>query len=190
MEKDGINMMVAIGGSAGSLELILKIIAEIPSATTATFLIILHRKNDQASIFENLVRNRSILPVKEVEDKDPILQGYVYIAPPDYHLLIEKGRSFSLDTSEKVHHSRPSIDVSFESVAEVFGENVVGVLLSGANADGARGLLSIKNAGGTTIVQDPSSAEVPYMPQQAIHLDAAEFICETNELPFLVKSLL
>lgn len=182
--------MVVIGGSAGSLEIILKIIAGVPANTTASFLIILHRKNDQASIFENLVRNRSLLPVKEVEDKDPILKGHVYIAPPDYHLLIETSRTFSLDTSEKVHHSRPSIDVSFDSVADIFGKNVVGVLLSGANADGAQGLLSIKNAGGRTIVQDPASAEVPYMPQQALFLDAAEYTCSASELPTLVKSLL
>lgn len=189
MEKDGVNKMVVIGGSAGSLEHILKIIAGIPANTTASFLIILHRKNDQTSVFESLVRNRSLLPVKEVEDKDPILKGQVYIAPPDYHLLIESSRSFSLDTSEKVHHSRPSIDVTFQSVSEIFQENVIGILLSGANADGAQGLLTIKNAGGITIAQDPESAEVPYMPQQAIKLDAAKFICASDELPSLVRSL-
>lgn len=190
MEKDGVNKMVVIGGSAGSLELILKIIGIIPADTNASIIIILHRKNDQASIFENLVRNRSLLPVREVEDKDPLLKGQVYIAPPDYHLLIETSKSFSLDTSEKVHHSRPSIDVTFESIADIFGDQVIGILLSGANADGAQGLLRIKNAGGLTIVQDPATADVPYMPQQAINLDAAEFICASNELPSLVKSLL
>ena len=112
--------------------------------------------------------SRTKLKVKEVEDKDYILPGHVYIAPPDYHLLLEDENTFSLDASEKIYFSRPSIDVTFESVAEVFGAAVIGILLSGANADGAIGLSKIQQAGGFTIVQDPESAEVDYMPRQAI----------------------
>ena len=160
--------MLAIGGSAGSLDVILKIVTVLPFISHLATVIIVHRKNDGESILTDLLSTRTKLAVKEIEDKEAITGGTIYIAPADYHLLIENEKMFSLDASEKVHHSRPSIDVSFESVAEVFGISAIGVLLSGANADGAAGLSNIKQANGFTIVQDPASAEVGYMPQQAL----------------------
>jgi two-component system chemotaxis response regulator CheB len=162
--------VLMIGGSAGSLDGILKIVAALPVTDHLVTIIIVHRKNESESILANLLSSRTRLNVKEVEDKEPIIGGNIYVAPADYHLLVENENMFSLDYSEKVHHSRPSIDVSFESAAHVFGDDVTGVLLSGANADGAEGLCRIQEAGGFTIVQDPVSAEVDYMPQQAIAL--------------------
>jgi two-component system chemotaxis response regulator CheB len=162
--------VLMIGGSAGSLDGILKIAAALPVTNHLVTIIIVHRKNESESILANLLSSRTRLNVKEVEDKEPIIGGNIYVAPADYHLLVENENMFSLDYSEKVHHSRPSIDVSFESAAHVFGDAVTGVLLSGANADGAEGLCRIQEAGGFTIVQDPVSAEVDYMPQQAIAL--------------------
>ena len=165
--------MVAIGGSAGSLEIVLDIVRSIAPDSLDVFIIILHRKNDNESILGDLLSHNTKLRVYEVEDKDIIQPGSIYIAPGDYHLLVENdGSSFSLDSSEKVHYSRPSINVSFQSVAEVFGRRVLGVLLSGANADGSAGLLAIKEAGGHTIIQDPATADVSFMPQQAINMNA------------------
>lgn len=165
--------VVAIGGSAGSLEVILGILATLPPAPDAFFIIVVHRRNDKDSILENLFSYKTDLPVKEVEDKERILPGHIYIAPPDYHLLLENEHFFSLDGSEKVHFSRPSIDVTFESVAEVFGGQAVGILLSGANADGSEGLLAIREAGGYTLAQNPDEAEIAFMPRRAIELGAA-----------------
>ena len=168
--KLGDYKIVAIGGSAGSLDVIIRIMQALPEQTSTTFLVVVHRKNSTDNILTNLLSTKTKLPVKEVEDKEPLLPGMVYIAPPDYHLLVENEQNFSLDSSEKVNYSRPSIDVAFESVAAVFGRSAIAVLLSGASADGAKGLHKIKIAGGYTIVQDPASADMAYMPQQAINL--------------------
>ncbi len=182
--------LVAIGGSAGSLEVVLKIIAALPVPLNATVIIVLHRKNTHDSPLANIFASRTALPVKEVEDKETLLPGTIYLAPPDYHLLIEDAHNFSLDSSEKIHYSRPSIDVTFESAAETFGSSCVGVLLSGANADGAQGMLAISRKGGYTIAQDPQTAEVGYMPQQAIALNAATTVVAVQDLPSFISRLL
>ena len=182
--------LVAIGGSAGSLEVVLKIVAQLPAQTTAAIVLVLHRKYATDSILTNILSARTGLLVKEVEDKESLQGGTIYIAPPDYHLLLEDKQNFSLDSSEKVHYSRPSIDVTFESVAETFGPEAIGILLSGANADGAAGLLKIKGSGGHTIVQDPASAEVGFMPQQALLLDATHNVVPAERIGEYLKELL
>ncbi len=174
--------IVIIGGSAGSLEVILNIINGIPQKPNAVFIIVVHRRNDKDSILENLLSYKSHLPVKEVEDKEPIVNNTIYLAPPDYHLLVENEKNFSLDSSEKVHFCRPSIDVSFESVAEVFSSNVIALLLSGANADGAKGLLYVKDMGGRTIIQNPETADVSYMPLQALDINAAQEVLDADQM--------
>ena len=191
MAEDGIikYKMIAVGGSAGSLEVILKIVEALPVTNYLSVLIIIHRKNDGESVLVDLLSMRTQLTVKEIEDKETILPGYIYIAPADYHVLFENERMFSLDASEKIHHSRPSIDVSFESVAEVFGKTAIGILLSGANADGAEGMRNIKQLGGFTIVQDPSSAEVDYMPTQALELMKPDRILKSMEIAEFLKQL-
>lgn len=192
MEKDAIGnyKVVVIGGSAGSLEVVLKMVIAFHAQTNTSFIIVLHRKNDANSTLEDLIAARTSLKVKEVEDKDPILHNTIHIAPPDYHLLIEDEKTFSLDSSEKVNHSRPSIDITFESVAQVFGPHAIGVLLSGANADGAEGLAKIKLAGGFTIVQDPSSSDVSYMPQQAIKKKAFNKVLHAEEIARFINKLI
>lgn len=182
--------LVAIGGSAGSLEVILHIVSVLPAASGASFIIIVHRRYDMDSILENLIASRTQMAVREVEDKESLLPDTIYIAPPDYHLLLESEEAFSLDSSEKIHFSRPSIDVTFQSVAEVFGNRAVGVLLSGANADGAAGLENIKKSGGLTIVQDPETADMPFMPQQAINRNIVDDIVKGEELPARLQQLL
>lgn len=181
--------IVVIGGSAGSLDVVLKIIAALPVSMQTTVLVVLHRKNASDSPLANIFASRTKLPVKEVEDKEALLPGTIYLAPADYHLLIEDAQNFSLDCSEKIHYSRPSIDVTFESAGETFGPQCVGILLSGANADGAQGLKTIRQQGGFTIVQDPATAEVGFMPQQAILNEAAAAIIATVNLPSFVSNL-
>lgn len=181
--------VITIGGSAGSLHIILQIIAGLPP-TDASVIIVVHRKSSIDSILPELLAGRTSMKVREVEDKDPILPGVVYVAPGDYHLLIENEQEFSLDSSEKVNYSRPSIDITFGSVAEVFGNRAIGILLSGANADGAEGLVSIRQAGGFAIVQDPATAEVDYMPEQAILQDAASSILKPDEIAGVLRELL
>ena len=181
--------IIVIGGSAGSLDVVLKIIAALPAQMQSTVLVVLHRKNASDSPLVNIFASRTKLPVKEVEDKEALLPGTIYLAPADYHLLIEDTQNFSLDCSEKIHYSRPSIDVTFESAGEIFGSQCAGVLLSGANADGAQGLKTIRQQGGFTIVQDPATAEVGFMPQQAILIEAAAAVIATNNLPSFISNL-
>jgi two-component system, chemotaxis family, protein-glutamate methylesterase/glutaminase len=182
--------VVVIGGSAGSLEVILNIISFLGASIRQPIVLVLHRKSSADSILVNLLTDRTSLGVKEVEDKDAVLPSTVYIAPGDYHLLFESSSLFALDSSEKLHFSRPSIDVTFESAAETFGAGCIGILLSGANADGAKGLSRIQQAGGLTIAQDPATAEVDYMPRQAIKEGAAQKIVRGDQIGSLLKQLL
>ncbi len=180
--------IVIIGGSAGSLEVLLQIIPNLTKLRNFCLVIVLHRKNDDDSTLEELLSLKSNVPVKEVEDKTPLSAGNIYIAPADYHLLFEKSGVLSLDISEKINYSRPSIDVSFESVAEAFGEKVTAILLSGANADGTEGLKNVKKFGGKTIVQDPKSAQMPMMPQSAIDNADVDAVLSVSEILEFIKN--
>lgn len=174
--------LLIIGGSAGSLEVLMKILPGINIIPSFAIVLVLHRRSTEDATLEELIAIKTSIPVKEVEDKTPLLPGYLYVAPSDYHLLFEKNDVLSLDISEKVNYSRPSIDVSFESAAEIYGENLVALLLSGANADGTEGLLAIKNAGGTTVVQNPESAQMPTMPQNAITYTSPDYILDVEHI--------
>ena len=181
--------MILIGGSAGSLEIILDAISFLPENANYCCVVIVHRKSSTESILEELFASKTRLPVKEVEDKETIVPGTIYIAPADYHLLFETERTFSIDASEKIHFSRPSIDVSFESASEVFGSSVIGILLSGANADGAKGLQKIERAGGMVIIQNPETAEVSYMPEQGLKLVERPVILDGNSIGAYLSNL-
>jgi len=157
-----------IGGSAGSLDVLLKVLPAIDPKLSFPIVIVVHRKHGADSLLPDLLSTRTVLKVKEVDEKEIIQAGTVYIAPSDYHLLIEQDHTFSLDYSEKINFSRPAIDVTFQTAAEVYKEGLVCLLLSGSNNDGVDGLKSVKAWGGIAIVQDPASAQVSYMPEQAI----------------------
>jgi len=129
-----------------------------------------------------IFRKISRLPVNEISDKQKITPGTVYLAPSNYHVLIEKKGCFGLDVSDAVWFSKPSIDVTFESAADTFAGTCTAILLSGANVDGAAGLLKLKQAGSLTIVQDPEDAEMPEMPRAAVEQDAADYILNTEEI--------
>jgi two-component system chemotaxis response regulator CheB len=159
--------IVVIGGSAGALEVLFYV---LPRLIPQPFpiVIVLHRRGSDDGGLQALLAGKTTLPVREVEDKEALMEGTIFIAPGDYHLLFEPDGTLSLDDSEKVAHSRPSIDVSFQSAALAYGDAVTGILLSGANADGVVGLGAIKEGGGSTIAQDPKTAEVPFMPERAV----------------------
>jgi len=175
---------VVIGASAGGTVALQKILPFLPAGFPLPVVIAqhLHPLQDGAAIVH--YSGGCELVVKDVEEKESVRPGFVYFAPPNYHLLIEDDNTFSLSVDEKVHFTRPSIDVLFESAADAYGVNLVGIILSGANQDGAAGLLRIKQSGGLTVVQDPQDAEVNYMPKAAIevanpdHILTAEGICK------------
>lgn len=184
-----ISGVVLIGGSAGSLNGVLTLLTELNDALNIAVIIVLHRKPNSENLLVNLLATRTQWTVKEVEEKDELLPKHVYIAPADYHLLIEKNGSFSLDASEKIHFSRPSIDVTFESAAEVLGRSVVGILLSGANTDGTEGMRKIKECGGFCIVQEPGSAEVSIMPRQALNEVVIDKVLPTGQMADFINEM-
>ncbi len=159
--------LIVIGGSAGSLQVIMELIKNLNENLKVPILIVVHRKAYSTSILPTLLQQFTKMKVEEIEDKTEILSNRIYIVPADYHLLFESKNTVSLDGSEKMNYSRPSIDVTFKSAAEMFGENLIGVLLSGANADGVEGLQYIKKNNGKVWIQDPETAEVDYMPKRA-----------------------
>jgi len=180
--------LLVLGGSAGSFKHIYNAVRVFPADLNKTVLIIIHRKKNFFSEIENLFAENSRMYLREVSDKDVIHTNTVYIAPANYHTLIESKTSFGLDVSEAVWYSKPSIDVSFECAAEVFKNKCTAVLFSGANQDGARGLLSLRNNGALTIAQDPDEAEMPEMPRAAIKLNAAEYVLKTDDILDLFKT--
>ena len=161
-----------IGGSAGSLDVLLKVLPDLYSVLSFPIVIVLHRKPGKESLLIDLLSTKTKMTVKEIEEKEKLLSGMIYIAPPSYHVLIEQNKTFSLDASEKINFSRPSIDVTFESASEVFHDKLVCLLLSGANSDGTKGMEVVKQNGGKTLVQEPDSAMSRFMPEFALdHVD-------------------
>ena len=161
--------LVAIGGSAGAIEALDRILPPLPATFPVAVVVVVHVPPGRYSGLATLFEHRCRLPVCEVEDKCPMTRG-IYFAPPDYHLLVERSSTFALSTEEAVHFSRPAIDVLFESVADAYVSNAMGILLSGASVDGAAGLGRIRAAGGITWVQDPAVATAPTMPEAALTL--------------------
>jgi len=181
--------IIVIGGSAGSLSVLFQVLPALLPRLKVAIVLVLHRKSSSESSLSALLGTKTTIPTREVEDKDPVLPGNIYLAPADYHLLLEKDLTFSLDYSEKVNFSRPSLDVTFESAADVFGPALAGILLSGANEDGTAGLIAIKNAGGTVIVQSPGSAQMPFMPQHAINSLPVDLILDVKEITAFINAL-
>ena len=159
--------LVVVGTSWGGLAALRTLVAGLPETFSMALVLIQHRHKDSDHLLRVLLQERSALEVSEVEDKMPLEHGRIYVAPPDYHTLVEPGH-FSLSTEAPVRYSRPSIDVTFSSAADSYGHRTVGIVLTGANADGAFGLRQISDRGGMAIIQDPSTAESPTMPAAAV----------------------
>ena len=144
--------------------------------------VVQHLHPTQNMGYINVLNNQSTLPVFELYDKQVYSPGNIYFAPPDYHALFESNGEFSLSIDEKVNYCRPSVDVLFESAARVFGREVIGILLTGANADGAKGLQLIQEVGGGTIVEDPATAEHPFMPKSALKLIQPDYVLNAEKI--------
>jgi two-component system chemotaxis response regulator CheB len=180
--------LVLIGGSAGSLDVLLRLLPGLHAQMHVPIVIVLHRKNTNDSTLRQLLASKTTRRVKEVEEKEAVEPDTIYLAPPDYHLLFEQDRTFALDYSEKINYSRPSIDVSFESAAEVYGPELLCILLSGGNADGTEGFRYIRQMGGTTAVQQPDTADVSFMPQHALDNGLADHIVAAGEMAAFINS--
>ncbi|MCC8410178.1 chemotaxis protein CheB [Mucilaginibacter sp. UR6-1] len=180
--------VLLIGGSAGSFKLFFSVVKNIDADINKIIILIMHRKKNFFSEIEKLFAEHSRIYLKEIADKDILQKNTIYIAPANYHTLIEKEGYFSLDVSDPVWYSKPSIDVTFESAADVFKERCAAILLSGANQDGAEGLLKLRQCGSLTIVQDPTEAEMAEMPRSAVELDAADFVLKTEDIIQLIRT--
>jgi two-component system chemotaxis response regulator CheB len=179
--------LIVMGTSQGGLHALSTIVAGLPKNFRLPIAVVQHRSKDSDDVMISLLRECGSLPVREAEDKEMIESGWIYIAPPDYHLLVD-GNAFALSTEAPVAYSRPSIDVLFESAAESYGERLVGVILTGANADGAKGLGRIKEFGGYAVVQDPATAESAPMPNAAIASVRVDRVLPLGRIaPFLVE---
>ncbi|CAH2909240.1 MAG: Chemotaxis response regulator protein-glutamate methylesterase CheB (EC [uncultured Paraburkholderia sp.] len=168
--------LVVIGGSAGGMEVINLLLAALPASFAPAVMIVMHLPPDLPSYLVHALAHRCVLPVIEPDAGDEIMPGRVYVAPPGYHMLVEVDKTVALSTDPAVRFSRPSIDVLFESAAAVYREQLLALLLSGANDDGAQGLQRVRASGGLTWVQDPGTATSPDMPRTAIERGAADYI--------------
>ena len=169
--------LIAIGTSLGGLNALSTLLAALPQALPVPIVIVQHRAVSTDGVgLADLLQQQTALKVVEAEDKIPLEPGTVYLAPADYHLLVESRGMLALSTDGPVRAARPSIDVFFETAAEAYGRALLGVLLTGASADGAQGLAAIKAQGGRAIVQDPATAECRTMPAAALAATAVDYV--------------
>jgi two-component system chemotaxis response regulator CheB len=180
---------IVIGGSAGALEALDTLLPALPPGFPAAVFIVLHLPRDRPSILAPIFAAKCLLPVEEAEDKAPVRPGTIYFAPPDYHLLIEEGPCLALSVDDPVNLSRPSVDVLFQSAADVYRQSLMGIILSGASADGAEGLAAVHSAGGITVVQEPQSVAMPLMITSALQRCAADWVLPLAEIAVLLRRI-
>jgi two-component system chemotaxis response regulator CheB len=180
---------IVIGASAGGIDALLALLPGLPPDYRLPIIVLLHLPEDHHSQLAEIFGLRLALPTCEASDKQAIQPGMVYFAPPSYHLSVEYDRSFSLSCEPPVHFSRPSIDILMESAADAYGDALAGILLTGANEDGAAGLCKIQACGGMTIVQDPAQAQISVMPAAALALFAPDHVLKLNDIHSLLLNL-
>lgn len=180
---------VVIGASAGGVAALLQVLGGLPEGFAIPVLCVLHLPDERHSQLASVLQRRIHRPVREARDKEGIAPGLIYVAGPGYHLSVERDLSLSLSQEEPVHFSRPAIDFLFQSAADAYGAGLLGVLLTGANEDGAQGLLQIKNSGGRTVVQDPRDAQVALMPEAALALQQPDHILSLSGIGHLLATL-
>jgi two-component system chemotaxis response regulator CheB len=179
---------IVIGVSSGGMNALKFIFSVLPEDFSIPIIIVQHIGSQSENLWISLLNDKSNLYIKEADEKESIEQGKVYIAPSNYHLMIERDKTFSLTIDERVNYARPSIDVLFESAAEAYKSKLIGVILTGSNNDGTNGLKRIKEYGGLTIVQDPATAESSYMPASAIAVVQMDYILTLeNIIKLLIK---
>ncbi len=187
--KDRKYRVVVIGVSTGGTKALKTVLQFLPLESTLSIIVVMHRHKDTDGYLEQSLDNACKIPVKQADEKEEIRAGVVYVAPPNYHLLIEDDGTFSMTVEEAVNYARPSIDVVFESAAGVYGQCLVGIVLTGANDDGSRGLKKIKDAGGLTIVQSPETSEAADMPRAAIAAANPDYILPLEKIGELLRKL-
>jgi len=181
--------VIIIGASTGGLKAIQPILSALPAEFALSVIVVMHRHKDTDSYLERSLDDSSKMHVKQADEKEEIKAGVVYVAPPNYHLLIEDDGTFSMSVEGAVNYARPSIDVVFESAAEVYGEGLVGVILTGANKDGSLGLKKIKEAGGLAIVQTPETSEAADMPRAAMAVAKPDYVLPIEKIGPLLRKL-
>jgi two-component system chemotaxis response regulator CheB len=180
---------IVIGSSAGGLNALKTIFRGLSKRFNIPVIIVQHISPDAENYLIQILHDLRKLKVKEADEKERPVPGVAYLAPPNYHLLLEADRTFTLTIDERVNYARPSIDVLFETAAEAYKDTLIGIILTGANNDGSQGLKKIKDFGGLTIVQDPETAEVESMPRTAIQTAVVDHIIPLNEIASFLNSL-
>lgn len=173
--------MVVVGASLGGLDAVRLLLRSLPAEFSPPIVLVQHRMSESDGLLVDLLAEQSLLPVSEPEDKDPIERGHFYVAPSDYHLLVEQG-FFALSMDEPVCHARPSIDVLFESAADSYGAATIAIMLTGSNRDGADGAQAVKRAGGRVLVQDPQTALSPIAPTAVIESTAVDAVLSVERI--------
>jgi two-component system chemotaxis response regulator CheB len=184
---------IVIGASAGGIEALSTLLPALPARLHAAVIIVLHLPRERPSLLAEIFKAKCVRPVSEAQDKEPVAPGAVYFAPPDYHLLIDKGLQgapqLALSADELVNFSRPAIDVLFESAADIYRERLLGIILTGANQDGAIGLRAVQTFGGMALVQRPADAPAPLMPESAIKLCPTARVLTLEQIAGLLRTL-
>ncbi len=180
---------IVVGASAGGVEALLRIFSGLRVGYRLPILTVLHVPDERRSQLAQVFQARLSIPVKEADDKELIAPGTLYFAAPGYHLSVESDFTLSMSQEEKVYHSRPSIDILFDSAAQAYGPRLAGVLLTGANSDGAMGLLQVKSCGGMTVIQDPKQAQASAMPEAALARQSPDFLLPLTDIGQLLVAL-
>ena len=180
---------VAIGTSAGGIDALSVLLPALPPTLQAAVFVVIHLPRERRSLLVDVFQPKCVVPVREALDKDVVEPGTVYFAPPDYHLLIDRGPQLALSADDLVNFSRPSVDVLFESAADVYGDRLLGIILTGASNDGALGLDAVRRAGGRTAVQRPDTAQVPAMVESALQRGPVDYVLTLDEIAALLRTL-
>jgi two-component system chemotaxis response regulator CheB len=180
---------IVIGASAGGIKALLFLLSRLPMFFSIPIVVVVHMPESRESRLVEVFQHHMMIKVTQAEDKDYLRPGHVYFAGPGYHLSIECDRSFSVSCEEPVHFSRPSIDLLMSSAADVYGASLVGILLTGANQDGAEGMARINAVGGLTVIQNPAEAEMAAMPESALKLFTPDFVFTLSDIQSLIFKL-
>lgn len=189
MQRKSLYKAVVIGSSAGGINALIKVLSVLPADFPLPIVIVQHLHPESGHHLSHILETKSALKVKQADEKELIKEGWVYVAPPNYHLLVEDDFTFSFSLDAPVNYSRPSIDVLFESAVYAYRQALIGIILTGANHDGSQGLKKIKEQGGFTIVQSPETAEADAMPKAAILTAKVDKILPLHEIGVFLLQL-
>jgi two-component system, chemotaxis family, protein-glutamate methylesterase/glutaminase len=189
MQRDTYYSAIVIGASSGGLHALSTLLSAIPKNYMLPIIVVQHRSKEERDLLETVLQHKCEIRIKQADEKEKITGGFVYIAPPNYHLMVESDMTFSLSADALVKFSRPSIDVLFETASHVYTKTLIGIILTGSGSDGASGMLSIKENNGVTIAQDPQEAHDPAMPIAAIRTGAINRVLPLKEIVAFLKQV-